>query len=102
MSGKRTKKKTAWKPSSTTTKRIAWFILINAVMWVWCSYGLAYLGREKIAEDLSRVAIINIVAVVLIYALKALFEKRPDFGSVGKKDVMPADNQAAGDGTDQI
>ena len=68
-------------------KRIVWFVLLNAVAWIWCSYTLAYLGREAIAEELSKLALKEIVAIVLIYALKALLEKRPDFGSVGKPDA---------------
>ena len=41
---------------------------------VWCSYILALLGREQIAEALSQVALKEIIGVVLIYGLKALFE----------------------------
>lgn len=60
--------------SPTTTKRVVWFCLGNGVAWVWCSYILAYLGRAEIAESLSKVALTEIVAVVLTYALKSLFE----------------------------
>ena len=60
--------------SPTTTKRVVWFCLGNGVAWVWCSYILAYLGRTEIAESLSKVALTEIVAVVLTYALKSLFE----------------------------
>ena len=35
---------------------------------------LAYLGRTEIAESLSKVAITEIIGVVLIYCLKSLFE----------------------------
>lgn len=59
---------------STTTKRVVWFCLGNGVAWVWCSYILAYLGRTEIAESLSKVALTEIVAVVLTYSLKSLFE----------------------------
>jgi isopentenyl phosphate kinase len=33
-----------------TTKLIVWFLLINGTAWTWCSYFLAYTGREEIAE----------------------------------------------------
>ncbi len=69
----------------TTTKRVVWFCVINGVGWVWCSYLLAYLGRENIAESLSKTAVTEIIAVVLLYCLKSLFEKRESFGAVGKK-----------------
>ena len=59
---------------STTTKKVVWFCLGNGVAWVWCSYILAYLGRTEIAESLSKVALTEIVAVVLTYAVKSLFE----------------------------
>lgn len=59
---------------TTTTKRVVWFCLGNGVAWVWCSYILAYLGRGEIAESLSKVAITEIVGVVLVYCVKSLFE----------------------------
>lgn len=58
----------------TTTKKVVWLCLANGVLWVWCSYLLAYLGRAEIAESLSKVAITEIIGVVLIYCLKSLFE----------------------------
>lgn len=70
----------------STTKKIVWFCLVNGVGWVWCSYLLAYLGRTQIAESLSKIAVTEIVGVVLVYCVKSLFEKRADFGAVGKKD----------------
>lgn len=58
----------------TTTKRIVYLCLFNGVAWVWCSYVLAWLGREEIAESLSKAAVTEIVGVVLVYCAKALFE----------------------------
>lgn len=57
-----------------TTKNVVWFCLANGIAWVWCSYLLAYLGRAQIAESLSKVAITEIIGVILIYCLKSLFE----------------------------
>ena len=51
-----------------------WLCLINGFAWVWCSYLLAYLGREQIAESLSQVALAEILGVVLAYAIKSLVE----------------------------
>ena len=51
---------------------------------MWCSYLLAYLGRTEIAESLSKIALTEIVVVVLPYAGKALgdqlstYNKWPD------------------------
>ena len=68
---------------TTTTKRIVWACLINGIGWVWCSYGLAYLGRTSIAESLSKVAITEIIGVVLVYCLKSLFE------NISKNNLWP-------------
>jgi hypothetical protein len=39
-----------------------------------CSYLLAYLGREQIAEQLSGKAVTEIIAVILAYAIKSILE----------------------------
>lgn len=59
------------KEVATTTKRVVWFCLGNGICWVWCSYALAAMGRDQIAEALSQVAITEIIGVVLVYAVKA-------------------------------
>lgn len=67
----------------TTTKLIVAFCLLNGIAWVWCSYILAWLGKEQIAESLSQVALTEIIAVVLIYAVKSVFE------NLSKNNVWP-------------
>lgn len=72
-----------------TMKTVVWFCLCNGCAWVWCSYLLAYLGRAEIAESLSQVALTEIVAVVLAYAIKSVVENLsknnnwPDKGGKG-------------------
>lgn len=58
----------------TTMKLIVWICLLNGIAWVWCSYILAALGKEQIAESLSQVALTEIIGVVLVYAVKSVFE----------------------------
>lgn len=58
----------------TTMKKIVWFLLFNGVAWVWCSYILAALGKEQIAESLSQVALKELIAVVFAYAFKSVVE----------------------------
>ncbi|MBR4929343.1 MAG: hypothetical protein IKZ00_00920 [Bacteroidaceae bacterium] len=70
-------------------KQLVAFCTINGVAWVWCSYILAYLGRTQIAEDLSKIAVTEIVAVVLVYALKSLFE------NLSKHNTWPDRKKAA-------
>lgn len=57
-----------------TTKVVVWVCLLNGFAWVWCSYILAWLGKEQIAESLSQVAVTEIIGVVLVYCLKAAIE----------------------------
>ena len=56
------------------TKVIVGIILVNAILWVWCSYGLAFLGRYEIAENLSETAVKTILGTVITYGAKSLFE----------------------------
>lgn len=62
------------KKKATTMKVIVWVCLLNGFAWVWCSYILAWLGKEQIAESLSQVALTEIIGVVLVYAIKAVIE----------------------------
>lgn len=65
------KKKDKW---LTFMKVVVLFCLCNGIAWVWCSYILAWQGKEQIAESLSQVALTEIIAVVLVYAAKSVFE----------------------------
>lgn len=58
----------------TTMKLIVLVCLLNGFAWVWCSYILAWMGKEQIAESLSQVALTEIIGVVLVYAVKSVFE----------------------------
>lgn len=58
----------------TMMKLIVIFCLFNGVAWVWCSYILAFQDKIAIAENLSKVALTEIIAVVVVYAAKALIE----------------------------
>lgn len=67
------KKRQARKPF-TTMKWVVLFSLLNGYAWVWCSYILAFMDKYTIAEQLSQVAITEIIGVVLVYAVKSLVE----------------------------
>ena len=54
-----------------TMKRIVWACIINGFAWVWCSYILAALDRVQIAEELSKVALTEIIVPVAVYAIKS-------------------------------
>ena len=40
----------------------------------WCSYILAALDKNQIAEELSKVALVEIIAPVVVYAVKSVVE----------------------------
>lgn len=75
-----------------TMKAIVWLCLCNGCGWVWCSYLLAYLGRSEIAQSLSQVALTEIVAVVLAYALKSLAENLSKHNNWPDKPANEEDN----------
>jgi hypothetical protein len=100
MAGRRVKKRK--KPE--TMKVVTGACLINAIVWVYLSYFLAFIGRVNIVTEVSTLAVTEIVAVVLTYALKSLGEKHslnkhglsvPDDGSgkryLSKPDEPPVD-----------
>jgi ABC-type transport system involved in cytochrome bd biosynthesis fused ATPase/permease subunit len=55
------------------SKKIVMFVLVNSIVWIYLSYILAFLNKE-IAENLSVTVVVQLVSVVFIYCLKALFE----------------------------
>ena len=57
-----------------TMKRVVWACVGNGFAWVWCSYILAALDKPQIAEELSKVALAEIVAPVVVYAVKSAVE----------------------------
>lgn len=62
------------KVPAETMKRVVWVCVINGFAWVWCSYILAALDRMQIAEELSKVTLIEIIVPVAVYALKSVVE----------------------------
>ena len=57
-----------------TSKLVVFSCLINGFIWVYLSYILAFLDKEEIAESLSQTALIEIIASILGYFTKSLFE----------------------------
>lgn len=73
----------------STTKKIVYLCIINGIIWVYCSYILAFIGMitgneygASIAESLSIAAVTEILGSIVAYCAKSLFEKRKDFGQV--------------------
>ena len=60
----------------TFTKRWFAIILINANIWVYLSFILAFMGKDTIAEAISIQAIITIIGAFVAYCVKSAFEKK--------------------------
>lgn len=58
----------------TFSKLLVIWLILNGTAWTWCSYFLAYKGKEEIAEALSKTVVVEILGVVIVYSVKALFE----------------------------
>lgn len=56
------------------TKAVINFLMANAVIWVYLSYVLAFLGREEIAETLSKTVVAEIIGVFMVAGCKACIE----------------------------
>lgn len=96
---KRRKKKeddlTTVKGAISFSKKITKLIIINAIIWIYLSYILAYLGREQIAENLSINVVVVIISTVITNSTKALFEnifKYNNFKFVQPKTETPLTN----------
>lgn len=71
----RPRRETPKKPRKVETmKLVVWACVINGFMWVWCSYILAWMDKPQIAEELSKVALAEIIAPVAVYAFKSAVE----------------------------
>ena len=82
------------KPPAETMKRVLWACVINGFAWVWFSYILAALDRLQIAEELSKVALAEIIVPVAVYALKSGVE------NLSKNNRWPDRGGAPDSGTD--
>lgn len=68
------------------TKRLVSLILNNAIVWVYLTYLLAFIGKEAIAENLSITVVKVIIATILSYLCKSLFEHILQFGPFNIKE----------------
>lgn len=62
-------------------KKLLNFIIFNALGMMWCSYVLAWYGKEEIAESLSNTVASSIVAVVIPYLITKTIENVSKYGS---------------------
>lgn len=55
-------------------KFIVCLVILHGIVCITLSYILAFMGRDAIAESLSSTVVTEIVAPVIVYGIKALFE----------------------------
>lgn len=61
-------------------KRMLNFILRNAMGMMWCSYILAWFGRDAIAESLSNTITTSVVAITIPYFITKTIENISKYG----------------------
>ena len=84
-----------------TMKRVVWTCVLNGFAWVWCSYILAALDKPQIAEELSKVALAEIIVPVAVYAFKSVVEnlsKNNHWPDKRPADTAPEPDQDEPDG----
>ena len=64
--------------SQTFTKVRVSMLLWFGCIWITCSYALAFIGREQIAEELSGTVAKVVIATILGYLCKAYFETKEE------------------------
>ena len=80
-----------------TMKRVVWACVGNGFAWVWCSYILAALDKPQIAEELSKVALVEIIAPVVVYAVKSVVENLSKNNRWPDKGAPPEAEEDSGD-----
>lgn len=64
---------------NSTTKFFIWWLMIEGTVWISCSYFLAFIGREQIAEALSQnvcqIVLGGLIAYVVSAAVSNIFQK---------------------------
>lgn len=80
-----------------TMKRFVWACVINGFAWVWCSYILAALDKVQIAEELSKVALAEIIVPVAVYAFKSGVENLSKNNRWPDKGAPPEAEEDSGD-----
>ena len=74
-----------------TAKKLVWLLIINGCLWVWCSYFLAFVGREQIAESLSGTVCTVIIATILGYVIGKTVENVFRYNNFGGESTYPED-----------
>lgn len=58
----------------STTKQLVWLFSINGILWIWCSYVLAFMDKIQIAESLSSNVCTVVIGQMAMYLLTKTVE----------------------------
>lgn len=67
----------------STSKKIIWILTINGILWIWCSYILAFMGKDQIAESLSSNICTVIIGQTLGYLITKTIENIFKYNDIG-------------------
>ena len=62
------------KTLATTSKQLIWFFSINGAIWIWCSYILAFMGKDQVVESLSSTVCTVIIGTLVAYLVTSTVE----------------------------
>lgn len=81
------------KTLATTSKQLVWVYAINSVLWIWCSYLLAFMNKGQIAETLSSTVCTIVIGQLAFYlvtsTIENVFKYNDIFGPRMKYDPTP-------------
>lgn len=81
------------KTLATTSKQLVWVYAINSVLWIWCSYLLAFMNKYQIAETLSSTVCTIVIGQLAFYLVTStvenIFKYNDIFGPRMKYDPTP-------------
>ena len=74
----------------TTSKQLLWLFSINGVLWIWCSYVLAFMDKAQIAEALSSNVCTVIIGQMCMYLVSKTVENVFKYNDLGGKSNIGA------------
>lgn len=91
----------------TFTKILVVFLVYKGCTWIDQSYQLAWAGKDEIAESLSERALIEILGIAMLYAIKATITGLSEYNTwpdkpCDIKDKEPVKNSKSEGGNDSI
>ena len=76
---------------ATTSKQLIWVFSINGILWIWCSYVLAFMGKDQIAESLSSNVCTVIIGQLVAFLVTKTIENVFRYNDFGGKSSYPED-----------